>query len=141
MLKNTKEFQSVYIKNYIKHNSVCEIKNLIDDVSSINSNEIKNINFQNPHDMKALVCLYNSILLSSCILKNEQDGILQLKNITNWVKNTEHIKIDSINGIVYILNILKNIKVIIKFSNDDSNESYDDIIYQINRLRYIVPNI
>ena len=41
MLKNTKEFQSVYITNYIKHNSVCEIKNLIDDVSSINSNEIK----------------------------------------------------------------------------------------------------
>ena len=49
MLKNTKEFQSVYIKNYIKHNSVCKIKNLIDDVS-INSNEIKNINFQNPHE-------------------------------------------------------------------------------------------
>ena len=29
----------------------------------INSNEIKNINFQNPHDMKALVCLYNSIFI------------------------------------------------------------------------------
>ena len=147
MLKNTKEFQSVYITNYIKHNSVCKIKNLIDDVSSINSNEIKNINFQNPHDMNALVCLYNSIFLSSCISKNEQDGILHLKNITKWVKNTEHIKIDSINGIVYILNILKNIKVVIKFSNDHSNESYDDIIYeyfigiyQINRLRYTVPN-
>jgi len=146
MLKNTKEFQSVYIKNYIKHNPVCKIKNLI-DVSSINSNEIKNVNFQNPHDMNALVCLYNSIFLSSCISKNEQDGILQLKNITNWVKNTEHIKIDSVNGIVYILNILKNIKVVIKFSNDHSNESYDDIlyeyfigIYQINRLRYTVPN-
>ena len=84
MLKNTKEFQSVYITNYIKHNSVCKIKNLIDDVSSINSNEIKNINFQNPHDMNALVCLYNSIFLSSCISKNEQDGILHLKNITKW---------------------------------------------------------
>ena len=66
MLKNTKEFQSVYIKNYIKHNSVCKTKNLI-DILSINSDEIKNINFQNPHDMNALVCLYNSIFLSSCI--------------------------------------------------------------------------
>ena len=35
LLKNTKEFQSVYIKNYIKHNSVCKTKNLI-DILSIN---------------------------------------------------------------------------------------------------------
>jgi hypothetical protein len=147
MLKNLKESQSLYIKNYIKHNPVCKIKNLVEDISTINSKEIKNINFQNPHDMNALVCLYNSIFLSSCISKNEKDGILQLINITKWVNKTEHIKIESVNGIVYILNILKDIKVIIKFSDDDSKESYDDIlyeyfigIYEINKLRYIVPN-
>jgi hypothetical protein len=152
---NTREkTQNDYIKKQLRDFSACKLKISLPDASmtKISTPIVKNIltnEYTNGQDMDAIVCLFDTLFLSSIEKGNtltKRDGIYHLGvHISKWLKKLDKIGSDSVAGYVYVADILEGINVVIKVSKDI--RTYNDMIREyyigvseINKLRYILPN-
>jgi len=142
--------QQAFILKALNSYPVCEIQdkyiNNIKEVSTTAVSNILNQKFVSGADMKAVLCLFDTILLSTGTTKKEK-GLYNLsKDIQKWIIKTKKLNVQSVEGIVYTTDILsKNIQVIIKTpKKDDGFESmvreYFIGIKSINKLRYLIPS-
>ena len=137
-----------YIFRQLKDLSVCEVADKytreLESVSVPLVKEILQNRFTNGPDMKAVLCLFDTMILSSKVKK--EHGIYHLSTtIQKWAKKMEKINVKSTEAKVYVSDILSGIQVIIKAPRN--NREYEDLlreyfigVTQINRLRYYVPN-
>lgn len=144
--QDTVEIQKEYINNTLKTFNGCKINKKINNNYEISTPIIKNIlgnNFDNGYAMNAIVCLFDNLFISTN--KSKIDGLYHLsEKISEWMKITNQIDINSEAGFVFFSHILSDIEVIIKIPR---YKDYDEIIREyfigiteINRLRYILPN-
>lgn len=149
MSKKLVNDQMKYIYNNLKNFSVCSltnkyIPNNIDQISTPIVKSILTNNFNNGPDMNAVLCLFDTLFLST--EKKKERGLYHLSiNVNKWVQKMEKIDVKSSESYVYISDILSDIQVIIKipkklvFFNDIIREYFIGIT-EINKLRHIVPN-
>ena len=146
-----KQFQEKFIFEYLKTYKICE------EIKNTKKDQLKNISTQIVSkildkkyciapDMKAVLCLFNTLFLSVSNNVKEEDGIYFLnKDIQNFLKEMTELSVDSAEGFVYITQFFsKDIKVIIKVSRTLDGESsllreYFLGITSINKLRYLIP--
>ena len=143
--------QEKFIFEALEKYSICnDVKekytNKLNDISTPVIQNILDQKYVNGTDMKAVLCFFDTLLLSA--KKGDKDrGIYSLsKNIKKWITKMHKLDVSSKEGIVYLSDVLSdNIQVIIKVPQED--EGFDDIIREyyiglvaLNRLRYFVPN-
>jgi hypothetical protein len=105
--------------------------------------EILTEKFSGGPNMKALVCLFNTLLLSSSNNKNDIGLKRPSSEINKWIKKIEKMNVNSSEGWIYIVDIFKQ-QLILKTPKkpEHINESLREYvigIYVINSLRYKIP--
>jgi hypothetical protein len=148
MRKDEINSQEKYILDELNSFFVCKISNKytnnIDEVSMIKN--ILNEKFINGIDMNTLLCLFDTLLLSSTKKKSKYGLYYSSTKIKEWIKKMETINVKSSEGFIYIANILSSdIKVIIKIPKyinkfNDIIREYFIGITEINKLRFFIPN-
>jgi serine/threonine protein kinase len=148
-VKEKNRSQMDYIFRRLKDLSVCEVTDKytqeLEKVSVPLVKEILQNRFTNGPDMKAVLCLFDTMILSSKVKK--EHGLYHLSTtIQKWVKKMDKINVKSSEAKVYVSDILSgDIQVIIK--SPKNAREYEDLIREyyigvtkINGLRYYVPN-
>jgi hypothetical protein len=134
--------QNEFIKNTLKTTDPCVLSekyiNKIDTLVPETIERILNsLSFIGP-DMKAILCLFDTLLLSNGTSKIS-------KKIQKWVTNMAKLPINSVEGYVYITDIFShNTQVIVKTPRrQDDNyiliREYFIGLMALNKLRYIIP--
>lgn len=145
-------FQDKFILEQLNIYPICEIKekyiyNLKEVFTSV-VGKILNQNFVNGSDMRAVLCLFDTLFLSTINTKNiREKGLYNLtEHINKWIKRMKKIPVKSSEGFVYITDILSNdIQIIIKVPRAEHGfnpmlREYFIGIKAINNLRYLIPN-
>lgn len=145
-------FQDKFILEQLNMFPICEIKekyiNNLKEVSTTVIRKILNQKFVNGSDMRAVLCLFDTLFLSTINTTNvRENGLYNLTDhINKLIKRMKKIPVKSSEGFVYITNILsKDIQVIIKVPRTDYGfnqmvREYFIGIKAINKLRYLIPN-
>lgn len=155
--------QALSISSKLNVYKPCEIKtkyiDLLDKVSEPMLKYILSKNFMKGADMKAVLCLFDTLFLS--LSPNKENGIYVLtKEITKFIDTLDVLSTGA-DGIVYNARFFSDIELIIKLAiNQDDEEEKDEEekqeeikrkrdmmireyyigIKAMNKLRYIVPN-
>lgn len=140
-----KNRQTMYINEYLMNNTSCTVPiKMSSNVSTVAVNNILKNKFNNGPDMNAVVCMFDTLFLSST--KNKENGLYQLsEHVSKWVTSFDKVDVDSTSGFIYMSDIFSDIKVIIKVPQnideyDEAIQEYFIGVTEINKLRYIVPN-
>jgi hypothetical protein len=147
--------QDIFIRNVVNNNNyrtdrkqptnLLKYKDKISKYISSISKELNKKHISGP-DMKALLYLIRTLLLSST--ENKSDNLLILPNssINNWLTSLNKLPVKSVGGWVYIANIFNtSFEIIIKTPKDaitdlpDILREYAIANIEINKLRYIIP--
>lgn len=141
--------QEKFIINQLTTHSSCKIADKhTDKIMKISTPAVRNIlkkDNANGADMKAILCMFDTIFLSAS--KERTDGLPKLnKNINRLITNMHKLNVHSVEGDVYFTDFLSDdIDVVIKVPK--SKKAYTGIIREyflgissINKLRYYVPN-
>ena len=162
--------QQKFILEELNSCKVCEIQDkYIDNIKEVSTIVIRNIlnqKFFNGSNMKALLCLFHTLILSTAKTKEEK-GLYNLsKDIQKWIIKTQKLGVNSVEGIVYITDIfVKDIQVIIKTPQEikrdpkdtdeyfeyrkrrEGQDAFESIIREyfigiksMNKLRYLTPS-
>jgi serine/threonine protein kinase len=142
--------QEKFILNQlINYNSSEMHSKHIDKLSNISTSCISRIfnqkNIISGTDMKALVCLFDTLFLSECKINSREKGLYDLsKTIQKWIKKMIKISVNSKEGFIYISNFSSDIQVVIKVAQkSDGIESklreYFIGIKSVNKLRSLIP--
>jgi len=147
--KKKNKSQMDYVFRQLKDLSVCEVADKytqeLEKVSVPLVKEILQNRFTNGPDMKAVLCLFDTMILSTNIKKEQ--GLYHLSTtIQKWANKMNQIDVKSTEATVYVSDILAgDIPVVIK--SPKNSREYNDLIReyyigitQINKLRYHVPN-
>jgi hypothetical protein len=129
------------IKNKKKNNSCTLNVKYIDKIDTLVPETIAKIldsSSNNGTDMYAILCLFNTLLLSN--------GTSEISTkIQKWVRNMKKLPINSAEGYVYITDILSDkLQVIVKTPRGNHNNhlllrEYFIGMNALNKLRYIIP--
>lgn len=143
--------QSKFILDQLNSYKLCEIQEkYIDKISEVSISVISKIlnqKFTSGPDMKAVICLFDTLFLSSMKTNTREKGLYNLsKHIQKVITKMTKLPICSREAFIYITDIFsEDIHVIIKVPRKDSG--YDSLIREyfmgiksINKLRYLVPN-
>ena len=150
------ERQALSISSKLNVYKPCEIKtkyiDLLDKVSKPMLQYILSKKFMKGADMKAVLCLFDTLFLSLSIIK--ENGIYVLtKEITKYIDTLDLLSTGA-DGSVYNATFFSDIEVVIKLPFNEEGEDEDKIkrkmemmireyyigIKGMNKLRYIVPN-
>lgn len=134
---------------------VCSVRTKYTDnnVNQISVSTVENIlknKFINANDMNAIVCLFDTLFIGpNAQFPNSENGIFNLSSnfVNEWIIKMKKLNVSSVQGYVYISDILsENIQVIIKVPQ--KKNKYQDLIREyflgimvLNKLRYHVPTI
>ena len=154
--------QSLSISSKLNVYKPCEIKtkyiDLLDKVSEPMLKYILSKNFMKGADMKAVLCLFDTLFLSLSPIR--ENGIYVLtKEITKFIDTLDVLSTGA-DGIVYNARFFSDIELIIKLpinqddEEEDEEEKQEEIkrkremmireyyigVKAMNKLRYIVPN-
>lgn len=140
--------QLKFIFNKLNTYPVCSIKekykNQLKEVSTPVVENILNQKFIRGPDMKAVLCLFDTLFLSST--KGREKGLYNLSNsVQKWIVKMKKLDINSVQGLVYISDILSNdIQVVIKIPRKSKGfnslvKEYFLGITTLNNLRYQIP--
>lgn len=143
--------QQKFISEKLDEYSLCEIQEkYIGKIKEISISTVSNIlskKFVNGSDMKAVLCLFDTLILATKTKKIRDRGLYNLNtNINEWITKMEKLPIKSVEGFVYITDIFsKDIQIVIKvpqdiISNNSMIREYFMGIKAINNLRYLIPN-
>ena len=143
--------QEKFILDTLTRYPVCEIKEkYITKLKDVSTPVVKNIlsqKFINGTDMKAVLCLFDTLLLSSTKKGIKKRGIYNLtKKVQKWITTMEKSQISSQQAYIYFTDILsKDIQIVMKVPRD--SDMYEDMIREyfigitsVNGLRYQIPN-
>lgn len=139
--------QSKFIFNELENMSICDILCYDETVKKISIPLIQEIlknRFYNGPDMKAVLCLFNTVLKSYNI--DFCKGMYKLNtSIDQWDTNIRKSKSQGSQAIVYFTNIISDVETVIKIPKNDKQfeqliKEYFIGIAVINNLRYKVPN-
>jgi len=144
--------QENFILSEFNNKSTCQIRDKYTDrIYEISTSMVRNIlnqKYISGPDMKAVLCLFDTLFLTDVKNKNEVGG---LRNLTpsaqKWITKMKKLNIESAEGIVYITDILSNdIQVIIKVPQEVSGlagllREYYIGITCINKMRYLMPTM
>jgi len=145
-MENQKEF----INKNLKFDSTCFITKpeYISKISTLNPSIINKIitdNFTIGPDMKAILCLFNTLINSNISEPKNSALYFPTIKIQNWITKMTKLKTSGVEGFIYVTNILSDdIEIIIKipqqveFENELKRE-YFISLRAINNLRYIIP--
>lgn len=147
--------QDIFIRDVVNNNSYQvdneqpvnllkykdKISNYINDIAK----ELDKKYISGP-DMKALLYLIRTLLLSSTKKDSNQLLILPKPNISNWLTSLNKLPVNSVGGWVYTANIFNtSFEIIIKTPKDPIDDlssilrEYAIANIEINKLRYIIP--
>jgi hypothetical protein len=145
------ERQEKFIQSELNNQITCKIidkyTDRIDNISIPTVRNILNTKYINGSDMKAVMCLFETLFISSTKTESVQ-GLHNLsKNVQKWVIKMKKLNVDSSEGIVYITDILSNdIQVIVKVPQRQSG--FEGLIREyyigvtcINKMRYFLPTM
>lgn len=141
--------QHTFIMDELNKYTVCDINNkYVDKLQLISPPTVRNIlqeKYNNGADMKAVVCLFDTLFMSSSE-KRSSNGLYKLnKTINKWVAKMEKLPVRSAEGFVFTSDILTDdIKIIVKASRkfsitDGIYREYYVGISALNKLRYTIP--
>ena len=144
------ESQKNFINQNLKFDSTCMILNYeyISKISLLKPpmiNKIIREKFNEGPAMKAILCLFNTLLNSNIKVPENNALYFPTIKIQNWINKMTPLNVESVEGIIYITNIFSNdIEVIIKVPKKNTDLSnlkreYFISLRSINNLRYIVP--
>lgn len=160
------ERQALFISSKLNIHEPCELKTkYIDSLDKVSIDTLKDIlshNFSKGADMKAVLCLFDTLFLSLLNKKEvkKQDGIYILtEELKKYITKIEVLTSGS-DGTVYNATFFSNVDLVIKLGNNEEDEDQDEEekeakikqeremiireyyigIKAINKLRYIVPN-
>jgi hypothetical protein len=136
------DIQNKFINNTLETYNPCELfEKYIDKIDTLVPETIAKILdslSNNGTDMDAILCLFNTLLLSN--------GTSEIsKKIQKWVTNMKKLPINSAEGYVYITDILSDkTQVIVKTPRYEHNNhllvnEYFIGMKALNKLRYIIP--
>lgn len=148
--------QNLTISRKLNTHNICEINgkyiNKIDKISNYILTTILSNNFIKGSDMKAVLCVFDTLFLSTSIKK---DGLWVLnEKVKNTITNVKKISRGRY-GTIYNVTFFSNIQLVIKFpliEEEDNNDYYKEQtrnslireyyigVKAMNNLRYIVPN-
>lgn len=137
--------QMKYIFNELSTISIYNVLQSSEDVSITLVKKILENNFTNGPDMKAVLCLFDTLLTSFNVEKCK--GMYKLTtSVQKWTRKMDKINVKSSQGLVYFCNIISDdLQVVIKIPK--TKRHYDDLVREyfigitaINNLRYTVPN-
>jgi hypothetical protein len=142
--------QHEYIMQILDKSDVCNISNkYTSELDKIVPYEVKRIledNYNNGIDMKAVLCLFDTLLISNTSgRKNKKDrGLYKLhSSINKWIVEMKKLDVSSVEGFVYKTKVLDDIDVILKVPQEA--DGFDSMIREyfigltLNKLRYITP--
>jgi hypothetical protein len=142
------EYQRTFILDKLESYSVCPIQDkytkTIKKVSTTAVRSILNHKFIHGADMKAVLCLIDTLLLSTTDIREYGLPCLS-ENVRKWIINMEKMDVKSVQGFVYLSDILtSDIQVVIKVPKeidgiDGLVKEYFLGINTINNLRYYIP--
>lgn len=160
------ERQALFISSKLNIHEPCELKTkYIDSIDRVSIDTLKYIlsnNFTKGADMKAVLCLFDTLFLSLLKKKEvkKQHGIYILtEELKKYITKIE-VLTSGADGTVYNATFFSNIDLIIKLGNNEEDEEKDEEekeakikqeremiireyyigIKAINKLRYIIPN-
>lgn len=143
--------QSRFILQTLDEYPVCSIKekytNRLEEISTPAVQNILRQKFINGPDMKAVLCLFDTLFLGSNP-EPRQRGLVPLsRTVQRWITKMKKLDISSVQGFVYMTDILsEDIQVIIKVPQrvDGFNglvREYFLGIMAFNKLRYHIPTV
>ena len=141
--------QEAFILKELNSYQLCEIKDkYTDNLKKISTPTVSNIlnqKFVSGSDMNAVLCLFDTLLLSTT--NRREKGLYNLsKDIQKWIIKTQQLGVKSVEGFVYMTDIFsKDIQVVIKTPQKDDGfnsmiREYFIGIKSINKLRYLIPS-
>jgi hypothetical protein len=141
-----------YVEKKISSFEMCKMLDTNANISDVSVDLVSNMlrkDFLNGPDMKALMCLFNTLMKSTEVEVKKKSGIDVLtEKVDKWMTKVKVLSTTSQEGDVYLANILShNLQVVIKTPKKlDGYVDSDDIIREyyvgiaaMNKLRYIVP--
>ncbi len=141
-----------YVQKKVSSLEICKTLDSRTDISDVSVDLVSKMlkkDFLNGPDMKALMCLFNTLIKSTEVEVKKRSGIDILSDKVNkWMIKINVLSKSSQEGDVYLANILSNdIQVVIKTPKKiDGYVNVVDIIREyyigiaaVNKLRYIVP--
>lgn len=151
--------QEKFIRNNLEKSNACLILNpeYKSYISTINPKIIKKIlteKFMIGAEMKAILCLFNTMLLTNTPYATSGAIYFPDIKIQNWIHNLQKLPVDSAEGYIYITDVFSNdIQVVIKVPRDEAQSDAEDYknrvdslekeyfigLRAINNLRYIIP--
>lgn len=143
--------QEKFILDQLNTYQICEIKEKHSDkLKEISTSAVRNIlnqKFVNGSDMKAVLCLFQTLFISETKKNEREKGLYNLStHIQKWIKKMERIPVKSVEGNVYNTDIFsEDINVVIKVPQHDFGfetiiREYFIGIKALNNLRYIIPS-
>jgi hypothetical protein len=150
--------QAFSISSKLNVYNPCEIKtkyiDILDKVSEPMLKYILNKKFMKGADMKAVLCLFDTLFLS--LSPNKENGIYVLTNdIKKYIDELDVLRTGA-DGIVYNATFFSDIELVIKLPINEEDDEEEDKqekrkmemmireyyigIKAMNKLRYIVPN-
>lgn len=140
--------QEKFILEQLNAYPVCEIKEkYTDKLKQVSTPAVRKIlkqKFVSGSDMKAVLCLFNTLFLSSA--QKREKGLYNLSShINTWVTKMEKLPVKSVEGFIYLTDILsEDIKVVIKVPQKEDGfnsmvREYFIGIRVLNKLRYLIP--
>jgi hypothetical protein len=142
--------QEKFIQSELNNQITCKIldkyTDRIDTISIPTVRNILNKKYINGADMKAVLCLFETLFISS--KTGSGQGLRNLsKNVKKWITKMKKLNVDSAEGIIYITDILSNdIQVIVKLPQKQSG--FEGLIREyfigvtcINKMRYLLPTM
>jgi len=160
------EKQASFISSKLNINEPCELKTkYIDSLDKVSIDTLKHIlshNFTKGADMKAVLCLFDTLFLSLLNKKEvkKQDGIYILaeEELKKYITKIQ-VLTRGADATVYNATFFSNVDLVIKLGNNEDEEQDEEQkkakikqememtireyyigIKAINKLRYIVPN-
>ena len=142
------KFQTDFIKKQMLKYNECQINSThvdkiqVKDISISRLSMILKQNFINGTDMKAVLCLFETLFLATS--QDKKHGIYALgTNIRQYISNFKYFNTDSFNGYIYMVDFFSpDINVVIKVEKKDSISMLREYfigIKAINNLRYLIP--
>ena len=142
------KFQTDFInKQMLKYNE-CQINSTyldkiqVKDISISRLSMILQQKFINGTDMKAILCLFETLFLATS--QEKKNGIYALgTNIRQYISNFKYFNTESFHGYIYMVDFFSpDINVVIKVAKKDSISMLREYfigIKAINNLRYLIP--
>jgi serine/threonine protein kinase len=146
-----KSSQEKFILDQLNAYPVCEIREkYTDKLKEISTPAVRNIlnqKFVSGSDMKAVLCLFDTLFLSATKKNRREKGLYNLStHIQQWVTKMEKLPVKSTEGFVYITDIFsEDIQVVVKVPRLDSGfesmvREYFIGVKSLNKLRYLIPS-